>query len=97
MLLKIHIDAPQKHPVEADVVLIGASRGVGGNQQNLVPGVHQGCCERVVAQAAAAVHVARARGDVGYPHNPALIAEAVKYAILGPDDKRTLRRGRRSG
>ena len=55
---------PKKTCAVADVRLVGARRRVDGQQRHVVAAGHELGGERVVAQAAAAVHAARARREM---------------------------------
>ena len=55
---------PPKNDVAlADVALVGAGRGVDRRQHDVVAAREQRGRERVVAQAAAAIHLPRAAGE----------------------------------
>lgn len=70
VLLEKHVDAAQEHAAVADVAFVGAGGRVGRDQQDVVPSLDERRCERIVAQATAAVHVAGAGRDVRDSHAP---------------------------
>ena len=68
VLLQVDADAAEEDPLPADVLLVGAGRRVEGQQGDVVPAPGQGRRERVVADAASAVHAAGAGRDAGDSH-----------------------------
>ncbi len=63
LLLEEDADAAEEHLGAADVAFVGAGRRVDRRQQHVVAAGEQRRGERVVAQAAAAVHLAGAAGE----------------------------------
>ena len=63
VLLQVDADAAEEHAAAADVRLVGQRRRVDGQQRDVVAARHQLGGQRVVAQAAAAVHRRRAGGE----------------------------------
>ncbi len=61
VLLQVDADAAEEHVVLADVRLVGARRRVDRHQRDVVPAREQLGRQRVVAQAAAAIHARRRR------------------------------------
>src|SRR5215831_12387995 len=71
LLLEVDVDAAEEHAARADVLLVGADGGVGGDQERVVAQGLQGGGQGVVAHAAAAEVPRGAGGDVRDPHGPA--------------------------
>ena len=88
VLLEKDIDAAEEHAMVADVPpRRSGSACRSGSARTSWPASISGGRQRVVAQAAAAVHVAGAGGDVGDLHAPSSLAEAVEHAVLRSDDE----------
>ena len=68
VLLEVDADPPEEDVPVADVRLVGEGGRVDGEEQHVVLAGEELRGERVVAQAAAAVHPARARGDLEEAH-----------------------------
>ena len=68
VLLEVDADAPEEHALAAHVALVGPRGGVEGNEQPRPPAGLELRRQRVVAQAAPAVHGPRPGGDGQQPH-----------------------------
>src|SRR5262245_47015907 len=77
-LVEVDVDAAEEDAGGADVVLVGADGGEGGDQQCVVAELDQGGSERVVVQATPAEHARGAGGNGGDAH--AVIVPAVVRA-----------------
>jgi hypothetical protein len=69
VLLQVHADAAEEHAVVADVGLVGDGGRVDRQQRYVVPAGDHLRGQRVVAEAAPAVHLAGAGGDGQDPHD----------------------------
>src|SRR2546423_584664 len=68
VLLEIHADAAEQYLVPADVRLVGESRRVNGQEDDVVPLTLDLRRQRVVADTAAAIHLRSAGGEGNYFH-----------------------------
>src|SRR5262249_14217820 len=83
LLLQIDIDAAEENSIDTDVVLVGAERRVGGDEDDVFAQVQQRGRERVVVQTTSAVHAGGSRCDVGDAHKSlGRGGGSVEYAAL---------------
>src|SRR5205809_4515233 len=68
LLLQVNVDAAEEDALQADVGLVGAGRRIRRNEEGVVPHRDEARDQRVVVQAAAAIHARGAGSDVGDTH-----------------------------
>ena len=68
LLLQVDVEGAVENPRAADALLVGSHRRVGRQQRHLVAQLSEGRRQRVVVDAATAIHAGSAGSDVGDSH-----------------------------